>query len=70
MGFDAGNFDSFALPFVDLNYGDHWRVHAEMSLFFAKHTNDRGTNPRDRDTRLLGGLVNHDQATLRLTYQF
>jgi hypothetical protein len=70
VGFDAGNFDSFALPFVDLLYGDHWRVHAEVSLFFAKHANDRGTNPRDRDTRLLGGLVNHDQATVRLTYQF
>ena len=70
FGFDAGNLDSFMLPFVDLTYGDHWRVHAEASFFLARHTSDQLADWEDRDTRLLGALVNHDQATVRLTYQF
>lgn len=58
------------LPFVDLTYGDHWRIHAEASLFFARHSSDQLADLEDRDTRLLGALVNHDQATVRITYQF
>jgi hypothetical protein len=69
-GVDLGNFDQFILPFIDLVYGDHWRIHGEASLFFAKHTNESIGNNADRDTRLLGSLVNHDQATVRITYQF
>ena len=70
FGVDMGNFDAFALPFVDLVYGDHWRVHAEAPLFFPRHTSKQIANTADRDTRLLGALANHDQATVRLTYQF
>ena len=77
---DVQNADMFILPFVDLVYGNNWRIHAEASFFLASHTeeDDFGANTADglgnvrvdRDTRLLGSLVNHDQATIRITYQF
>ena len=70
FAFDAGNLDSFVLPFVDLVYGNNWRVRAEANLFFARHTKEQLGDATDRDTRLLGSLANHDQATVRVTYQF
>ena len=79
-GIDVQNADMFILPFVDLVYGNNWRIHAEASFFLASHVkkDNFGSNfadgmgrvSVDQDTRLLGALANHDQATIRITYQF
>ena len=81
-GIDVQNGDQFLLPFVDLIYGNNWRIHAEASIFLPSHAKKDNVssfqidpdNPAqilmDRDTRLLGSLANHDQATIRITYQF
>ena len=70
IAFDAGNFDAFLLPYIDFIIGNNWRIRAEANLFFPRHTNKQFGNFRDHDTRLFGGLANHDQFAVRVTYQF
>jgi len=68
---DAGNFDAFVIPGVDLRIGDAWRIRAEADLFLPKHTKqDNVGGEIEKDTRLFGTLARHDQFAIRVTYQF
>ena len=73
FGVDLGSFDSFMIPSLDLQFGDHWRVRFEADLFFPRHsekTNLGMTGSDSNDARLLGTLSNRDQFVARITYQF
>jgi hypothetical protein len=73
LGVDLGSFDSFLIPSLDLQYGDHWRVRFEADLFFPTHTERTNlgmTGSDSNDARLLGTLSNRDQLVARITYQF
>jgi hypothetical protein len=70
VGVDLGSFDSFLIPSLDLQYGDHWRVKFEADLFFPTHAQSNLPGAIDTDTRTLGTLHNRDQLVARITYQF
>ena len=73
FGVDLGSFDSFVIPSLDLQFGDHWRVRFEADLFFPRHTEKTNlgmTGSDADDARLLGTLSNRDQFVARITYQF
>ncbi len=79
---DAGNGDVALIPALDLVYGDHWRIHTDMDLFFVHHQknvkrfggalfNEDTFSPSAEDnTHLLGTFANNSQFNLRVTYQF
>jgi hypothetical protein len=80
--FDTGNADFVLIPALDLVYGDHWRIHSDMDLFFAhrqKNVKNFGGVLANEDifsassedhTHLLGTFANNSQFNLRVTYQF
>ncbi len=71
VAIDAGNFDAFIIPAVDMRIGDNWRIRAEADLFLPKHSKqDNVGGEIEKDTRLFGTLARHDQLALRITYQF
>ena len=72
LGVDLGNFDSFLIPSIDLQYGDHWRLKLEADLFFPTHVEQAnlGTSYATTETRTLGTLHDRDQLVARITYQF
>lgn len=70
LGVDLGSFDSFLIPSLDLQYGDHWRVRFEADLFFPTHVEKTNLGQVDTKTRTLGTLHNRDQFVARITYQF
>lgn len=70
LGVDLGSFDSFLIPSLDLQYGDHWRVRFEADLFFPAHAQSNLPGDIDTNTRTLGTLHNRDQLVARITYQF
>ena len=70
FGVDLGSFDSFLIPSLDLQYGDHWRVRFEANLFFPTHVETDNLGQVDTKTRTLGTLHNRDQLVARITYQF
>ncbi len=79
---DSGNADVALIPALDLKFGDHWRVHSDMDLFFVhrqKNVKSFGGTLLNEDffsasaedgTHLLGTFANNSQFNLRLTYQF
>jgi hypothetical protein len=79
---DAGNGDFVLIPALDLVFGDHWRIHTDMDLFFAHHqknvksfggtllNEDTFATSAEDDTHLLGTFANNSQFNLRVTYQF
>lgn len=79
---DAGNGDFVVIPALDLVYGDHWRIHTDMDLFFAHHQKniqnfggflapeDTFSASAEDNTHLLGTFANNSQFNLRVTYQF
>jgi hypothetical protein len=70
LGVDLGSFDSFLIPSLDLQYGDHWRVRFEADLFFPTHVENTNLGYQSTETRSLGTLHNRDQLVARITYQF
>jgi hypothetical protein len=70
FGVDLGSFDSFLIPSLDLQFGDHWRVRFEADLFFPTHVEKTNLGKVDTKTRTLGTLHNRDQFVARITYQF
>jgi hypothetical protein len=60
--------DTFAIPSISYNYGNHWRFSAEADLFFTSHQNTLTSTDPSTDT--LGVLAKSDQFLLRATYQF
>jgi hypothetical protein len=70
FGVDLGSFDSFLIPSLDLQFGDHWRVRFEADLFFPTHVEKDNLGRVDTKTRSLGTLHNRDQFVARITYQF
>nr|AMK59442.1 hypothetical protein RALTA_A0423 [uncultured bacterium UPO64] len=70
LGVDLGSFDSFLIPSLDLQYGDHWRIRFEADLFFPTHVEKTNLGKTDTKTRMLGTLHNRDQFVARITYQF
>ena len=70
LGVDLGSFDSFLIPSLDLQFGDHWRVRFEADLFFPTHVEKTNLGMVDTKTRTLGTLHNRDQFVARITYQF
>ena len=70
LGVDLGSFDSFLIPSLDLQFGDHWRVRFEADLFFPTHVEKDNLGRVDTKTRTLGTLHNRDQFVARITYQF
>jgi hypothetical protein len=79
---DSGNADVALIPALDLKFGDHWRVHSDMDLFFVhrqKNVKSFGGTLLNEDffsasaedsTHLLGTFANNSQFNLRVTYQF
>lgn len=79
---DAGNGDFVLIPALDLLFGDHWRIHTDMDLFFAHHqknvksfggallNEDTFAASAEDNTHLLGTFANNSQFNLRVTYQF
>ena len=71
-----------ALDRLDLLFGDHWRIHTDMDLFFAHHqknvknfggflaNEDTFAASAEDNTHLLGTFANNSQFNLRVTYQF
>jgi len=70
LGVDLGSFDSFLIPSLELQYGDHWRVHFEADIFLPTHVETDNLGRIDTKTRTLGTLHNRDQLVARITYQF
>ena len=70
LGMDLGNFNSFLIPSLDWQYGDHWRVRFEADLFFPTHVESVNLGYQTSDTRTLGTLHDRDQLVARITYQF
>ena len=79
---DTGNGDFVLIPALDLVFGDHWRIHTDMDLFFAHHqknvknfggilaNEDTFAGSAEDNTHLLGTFANNSQFNLRVTYQF
>ena len=81
---DTGNGDFVLIPALDLVFGNHWRIHTDMDLFFTHHQKnvkrfspggflapeDAGSVSAEDNTHLLGTFANNSQFNLRVTYQF
>jgi hypothetical protein len=79
---DTGNGDFVMIPALDLVFGNHWRIHTDMDLFFAHHqknvkrfggvlaNEDTFAASAEDNTHLLGTFANNSQFNLRVTYQF
>lgn len=69
--FDPTYKGALLVPFVDWVFGDHWRLHTEVSFYwdFGRHTDPADGSGADR-THGFGTLNNQNQANIRLTYQF
>ena len=79
---DTGNGDFVLIPALDLVFGNHWRIHTDMDLFFSHHqknvknfggilaNEDTFAASAEDNTHLLGTFANNSQFNLRVTYQF
>lgn len=81
VGVDASNGGGFAIPAVELAFGDNWRVKAEADLFWdtshkspssrngdGSHSNLLGI--AENQTSLFGWFHGDDQLVVRVTRQF
>jgi hypothetical protein len=80
--FDTGNGDFVLIPALDLVFGNHWRIHTDLDLFFAHHQKnvqrfgdvladeDTFAASAEDNTHLLGTYANNSQFNLRVSYQF
>ena len=77
-GWDVSNGGGFIIPSVEWVIGDHWRVRAELDLFFASgNQKSKYIDPNTfewvesgRGAGLMGYMAHNNQAVIRVTRQF
>lgn len=70
VGKNLSTGDAFAIPSISYHYGDHWRFNAEATFFKTKNKPGLPTASYTNSYPLSDFLSNHNQLTLRATYQF
>lgn len=68
FGKSLSSGDTFLVPNINFQIGDHLRLGIEADLFFANHQKLPGQV--ETSSYFLGNLANNDQLMARLTYQF
>ena len=62
------NGNGFVLPFIDIQIGNDWRIHAEADLFF--NSEGKKTGEVENDAAMFDYFDNNNQIYVRLQYQF
>lgn len=70
VGRNLSTGDSFFIPSISYQYGNHWRFSAEADLFYTKNQPLGKGAKAEQSYPLSDFLSNHDQFLIRATYQF
>ncbi|MCS0631237.1 LysR family transcriptional regulator [Telluria mixta] len=70
VGTEFQGHNSFLIPSVSFNIGNHWRINADAVLFHSRKARTNNISDPGYDSMGFAALNDHDYATLRVTYQF
>jgi hypothetical protein len=70
VGFDLTNGGGFAIPAVELVFGDAWRFKAEADIFWHNKQAKDLFDPTNAGVQLFGYFAHNSQLVFRLTRQF